>query len=210
VSTLNATDPESITGDMWDGWQGELAFDVGANAGQSLGQLLSRFSRVVSAEPGAEAWQLLQENFSGQAGLTCLNVAISDHDGDVALWVTPAAMAAHNLISPETWWEMPGEATHRMVPCRTLDSLAAEHGTPDLVKIDTEGHELRVLNGAPKILAEGRTGWLIEFHSQPLLNACGQTLHDAGYRDILIIRHPHYPAGSELYENHGYLRAGGA
>jgi len=40
--------------------------------------------------------------------------------------------------------------------------LARELGLPDFMKIDTEGHEAAVLDGAQEILAEGRTDLLIE------------------------------------------------
>jgi hypothetical protein len=33
------------------------------------------------------------------------------------------------------------------VPVTTLDALIAEHGMPDFVKIDVEGHELEALRG---------------------------------------------------------------
>jgi FkbM family methyltransferase len=48
----------------------------------------------------------------------------------------------------------------------TLDSLMGED-VPDIVKIDVEGSELRVLRGAENILKKGKTKFLIEIHSWP-------------------------------------------
>jgi hypothetical protein len=51
-----------------------------------------------------------------------------------------------------------------LVECRTLDAVVAEVGVEaiDLLKIDVEGHELAVLNGASKSIAAGRIK-LIQF-----------------------------------------------
>ena len=51
------------------------------------------------------------------------------------------------------------------VPLRAVDSLAAEHGKPDLVFIDVEGFEREVLKGASKTLAANRTDFFVEVHA---------------------------------------------
>jgi len=51
-----------------------------------------------------------------------------------------------------------------MVPTVTVDELAAEHGAPDLVLIDVEGYEERVLEGASATLDNGVTSFVIEVH----------------------------------------------
>lgn len=206
MSTAGACrDPVEIHADLWRGWKGALAFDVGGNVGQTLPDLLARFTRVVSFEPAAESWQLLQRHAGDQ--VTCVNVAVSDADGTVSLWEEAGNLAQGQLISPPLHgWQQLGDKTPRRVPCRTLDSLAAEHGRPDLVVVDTEGHELRVLNGAAGLLAAGRTSWLIEFHSRALHDGCAAVLLAARYR-LLTVRHPHYLPQSYLWHNHGFLRA---
>ena len=47
----------------------------------------------------------------------------------------------------------------------TLDAYCASHHvTPAWVLIDTEGHELQVLQGATSLLANPRVGFVIEMH----------------------------------------------
>ncbi len=50
------------------------------------------------------------------------------------------------------------------VPAVTVDGLAREHGTPDLVLIDVEGYEGHVLDGARETLADGSCSFLVEIH----------------------------------------------
>ena len=199
-------DPTMIAPVLWHGWDGDLAFDVGGNIGQSIPVILERFTRVVTLEPAAESWEVLRGLHDDR--VTCLNVAASDHDGDVLLWEQAANLKQGQLISPEHhgFFGLPGPKTPRLVPCQTLDSLAAEYGMPDLVKIDTEGHELKILHGAVDVLAKGTTGWLIEFHSRDLAGGCALLLAVAGYRPQ-VVRHPNYPAGSSDSLDHGWIRA---
>lgn len=50
------------------------------------------------------------------------------------------------------------------VPAVTIDGLARQHGTPDLVLVDVEGYEGQVLDGAAATLAGGATSFLVEVH----------------------------------------------
>lgn len=206
-TTGACTDPQEIHGVLWRGWAGGLAFDVGGNVGQSVPELLERFDRVVTFEPAAESWEVLTTRLAGNDQVTCRNLAVSDYDGMVSLWEEDDNLAQGQLISPTLYgWSWLGDKTPRQVPCRTLDTLTAEYGIPDFVKIDTEGHELRILNGAPRLLKTGQTGWMIEFHSEALHKGIVATLSQAGYTPVTV-RHPHYPSGSFHWLNHGFLRA---
>ena len=59
-----------------------------------------------------------------------------------------------------------------------LDTLAV---TPDIVKIDVEGAEVEVLNGAVDALTRFRPVVFLEAHSATLERACSQVLMQAGY-----------------------------
>ena len=62
----------------------------------------------------------------------------------------------------------------------TLDSLFAKYGPPDVIKIDVEGAEYSVLQGAKRCL----TGYPVIFlatHSTQLTDKCCGVLRSAGY-----------------------------
>ena len=63
----------------------------------------------------------------------------------------------------------------------SLDGYLAEHPkiAPDLVKIDVEGHEVSVLVGMTKTLAEQNPAVVVELHGRP--EELVDVLEEAGY-----------------------------
>jgi FkbM family methyltransferase len=69
---------------------------------------------------------------------------------------------------------------------RTLDSLLSSFSTPCLIKVDVEGAEAGVLEGARRLLQSDHVRWIIETHSRALEEQCVRTLRDAGYTTRII------------------------
>jgi len=63
---------------------------------------------------------------------------------------------------------------------------SAEGFMPDFVKVDVDGAEAEVLEGARRLLAERRPHLLVEVHSEHLERVCGRLLVDHGYRPIIV------------------------
>jgi FkbM family methyltransferase len=201
-----SSDPAEITRRLWAGWHGVLGFDVGANCGQSVATMLDLFDRVVAFEPAEESRELLVRDYGLDDRVSLVSAAVSQVGGRTDLWETPGNLAQGQLISPgHHAFTRECEPAPRPVPCITLDVAAEEFGRPDFVKVDTEGHELLILQGAPGLVKAG-CGWLIEFHSPAMHDGCEGILLQAGYR-VETVRHPHYPPGTEDWYNHGWLRA---
>jgi FkbM family methyltransferase len=149
-----------------------ILFDVGANIG-SYTLIASEIphTTVVSFEPHPETFALLRQNVerNGRTNVLCLNVALSDHSGE--LQFTDGPESSINRVVQET----DAKSACLRVPARRFDSVCEElHFTPDFVKIDVEGHENAVLSGFGKfaglakvILIEGGDRpcvqrWLLE------------------------------------------------
>lgn len=202
-------DPPEIWSRLWNGFSGSIGWDVGANCGQTVPIMKDKFLQVIAFEPAEECWPYLQE-FDGH--FAWLPIALSDRDDYVDLVELPDKINTGQLVTAGTngmeWDPRRPDAALRPVVSRTVDSLldegALEH--PDFMKIDTEGHELRILFGARKELAMHRPDLLIEFHSAELHSSCCALLESFGYHTETI-RHPHYPPGSQLWFAHGWLRA---
>jgi len=200
-----ADDPVEISPRLWDGFSGDLAFEVGANCGRSLPMMMSRFTRVVAFEPYPAACDIARQ--VPGADVRCM--AVSDHDGDATfrLHRDQFMSAGHDGYQrPDPAERITGWETVT-APCATLDMIAAREGSPDFINVDVEGHELAVLHGATGIInGDHPPAWLIEFHSETLHDACVIFLESAGYA-VETVRHPHYAPRSVNYAQHGWLRA---
>ena len=151
--------------------------DVGANVGRYawfLKQHAGSQSRLVALEPHPDAAALLRKTIGGLPGCSVLEVAAADSD-EVAELIVPEGPFGTPL-SALAWvqgssQDHDGEALQ--VRARRLDRLI-EDGTipitpPVLVKIDVEGAEARVLQGATELL--GRYRPVIYFECQADMTA---------------------------------------
>ncbi len=202
-----AIDPPEIHNSLWIGFNGTTGWDIGANCGQTLPEMTGRFSTVHAFEPAAECRPWLDK----WDAVTVWPIAVSDYDGQITLTELPDKIDTGQLVTAGTHgmeWnpDQPG-ALSRTVPARTVDSLAEELGPPDFLKIDVEGHEMRVLAGAWQTLTDHRPDLLIEFHAPELHLRILECLNHHGYRHIATVRHPHYEIGSPMWLQHGWVRA---
>lgn len=202
-------DPPEIWARLWSGFEGRIGWDIGANCGQTVPIMLDNFEQVIAFEPAAECWPYL-EQFAGN--FTFLPIGLSDRDDHIDLLELPDKIDTGQLVTAGTcgmeWNPNRPDASVRTVISRTADSLISEAAlqAPDFMKIDTEGHELRVLFGARQTLAVHRPDLLIEFHSPELHSSCEALLEQYGYQ-CETIRHPHYRPGTPMWKQHGWLKA---
>ena len=206
-------DPAEIQPQLWAGASGRLAFDVGANTGQSVERMLSAgFSEVYAFEPAIESYEVLVSRYATDGRVVCSQTALAEYEGKLNTAVMEHPIASGQLVHKRAdhgahvpagaWGRVLG---HRRVYCAPLDSYTDIAGQPDFVKIDTEGHEYQVLLGAPRTIAAG-TRFLIEFHDDTLHDGCAELLRDAGYH-VQTVRHPAHPPGSYMHTRHGWIKA---
>jgi len=158
---------------------GMRIFDVGANAGFYT----LAFSRLVGAKGHVWAFEPFAENaanilrhveLNGIDNVTLIQSAVADRRGVAGFKVGPNN--AQGMLS-----EQPN---NYLVPTSTLDDLIAQDiaQSPDLVKMDVEGAESLVLEGAAQLLAAQRTTFLIALHGDTQMRRCVNALCDAGYQ----------------------------
>lgn len=200
-------DPPEVHALLWDGYGGEVGWDIGANCGQTLPEMTKRFKTVHAFEPAEECWPYL----AGFAGVNLHKIALSDVNGTIDLVAIPDKIDTGQLVTGNCegmeWNPKSPNGVLRKLEARTVDSVAAELGVPSFMKIDVEGHEEKVLNGARGVLDEFTPDLLIEFHSPQLYDFILELLDDLAYADVQVVRHPHYPKESHLWHQHGWIKA---
>jgi FkbM family methyltransferase len=160
----------------------ETVLDVGANKGQ-FGRSLrdSGFKgRIVSFEPVYEAHsQLCRVARKDSLWTVAERMAIGDRDGQTEIHVANNSVSSsllpmldsHLVAEPES-----GFVASETVPIATLDSIASrflENDNPVFIKIDVQGFERKVLEGAAKLIKR-TVGLQLELSLMPLYE--GETL----------------------------------
>ena len=149
--------------------------DVGANTGewtQSILDAAPAVERVVCFEPGEAALRALGRHTEDKR-VSIVDAAVSDHAGEHEFLEVRDAGVTSSLVA------VPGDTPHvsRTVRVVTIDDelsrLSIEH--VDMMKIDVEGMDLHVLQGAAQALADHRIE-LIQFEHNILWAAAGSTL----------------------------------
>lgn len=167
----------------------DVVYDIGANIGMYAcfvaTQLDSKDGHLVAVEPHPSNVQRLEENLRNNA--TCdfsvLESALGDEEGEV------------KLVDEG---DIPGVGTHQInqsgdikVEQRSVDSLVSdsEIPPPDVVKIDVEGAEARVLEGFGDVLDTVRV-LFCEIHPEMMEDfgddpeSLESVLTDAGFSTI--------------------------
>ena len=128
---------------------GDLIFDIGANIGYLsllFNSLLKNTGTVVAIEPSTRCFHQLQRNTAFSEKIQTLNVAISNRTEKLQFAETKC-LERSSLETVNTY------AKTIDVEAIQLDDLCLEYGMPDFIKIDVEGHEFAVFQGAEKMLS---------------------------------------------------------
>jgi FkbM family methyltransferase len=139
---------------------GARVFDLGAHQAVIALMLAAEVGpegqvTAIEAEPHNARVALVNRDLNEARNLEVLHAAGSDRPGIVSF-----AEGLNGRIDEQT------SAGNVEVPAVTVDHLAREYGPPQLVMIDVEGFEARVLDGAREVLAAGTSAFLVEVHEE--------------------------------------------
>jgi FkbM family methyltransferase len=174
---------------------GSVAIDVGANLGEwtvPLARSVGAAGRVIAIEPAPRSAAALEATLAANAlrQAEVVRCAIGHHDGQTEFTVPVVTSVRTDTGRARIG---PGCSGHEtlQVPLRRLESLSAELDLDriDLIKVDVEGHERQVLDGAASILRQYRPTLVMEtgHEAEGDRTAIHDRLRGLGYRMLGIL-----------------------
>ena len=152
-----------------------MAFvDVGANLGVYTlfaARRVSDNGRVIAIEPSSREMQALRGNveLNSLTNVSLVNVAVSDHAGEIELLVASARHAGHNTVGA-FGYDTQLEKREKVRVERVDDILeSASVRRVDVIKMDIEGAEFAALRGATATLERHRPTLLLELSDRALI-----------------------------------------
>jgi len=140
-----------------------LAIDIGANRGIWAHEMASLCPAVWAFEPNPKLFNFLHR--AARPSVTCHAIALSDSEGEAELMVPGAGKRFSNQGASLNPDKIAG-AAHMRVPVRTAPLDALDPPPVGFMKIDVEGHEHAVLEGARGVIARDRPVMIIEIEER--------------------------------------------
>jgi FkbM family methyltransferase len=175
----------------------DLVFDVGANTGQFARELrdYGYRGRIVSFEPLSAAYATLAAQAAADEAWTALHTAIGDRDGTVAIHVAANGDSSSALPMGQRHLDAAPQSAYvadEEAPLARLDGLVAPYLGADrraYLKVDTQGYEWAVLDGAletlPRLTAVELELSLVElYEGQHTWLELIERMRDAGMRPV--------------------------
>lgn len=133
------------------------ALDVGGNLGNWSADLLKIIpsAKIIAFEPSKEAYKHLQQRFANNQSFRCINLALGKENTTAVLYADKSASALGSLTKRRVGHFGIDFSYQEKVLVTTLDSWIENNGqniVPNILKMDVEGHEFDVLQGATSAL----------------------------------------------------------
>jgi len=138
-----------------------VAIDVGANIGEWAEKMALKFSRVIAFEPGEDVFEKLVKVGKFHNNIDCHKKAVGDVEyGQVELVSLQKKVRNSQSRYIRKIAHKNGEVFVNHTSMTTIDSLNLDK--LDLLKIDVEGAEMLVLQGAAKTILKYKPVIIIE------------------------------------------------
>lgn len=191
---------------------GDVVYDIGANIGVYTRVMAQWFGagKIIAFEPMSQNFDLLRANIDlPKLGyrVKTFRVALSDVEGEEELQIDDmnSGTAVLNSVSGgaasdgRQSFELP-PLTERVKIARLDDLIEREHlPPPRMMKIDTEGAEVKVLRGARNTLTTHRPRLAIALHGEDKARDTITFLHELGYIVCGFVAEPDNRVGGSTY-----------
>ena len=189
-----------------------VVFDVGAHVGETATRFVAAFPKatIFSFEPDPDSFGALRAVARTAGRIEAINAAVGETDGRAVFFVNQFDQTSSLLRAA------PGASEYLLdraglmprseidVPVLRLDRFCAGRGIAriDLLKLDAQGYELRILDGSQGLLDRvaipliyTEVSFVRIYEGQPLFPEIYQYLFERGYRLVWLYEtsfHTHY------------------
>ena len=169
------------------------ALDIGAHVGAVSIYLARKFERVIAIEAVPTTFEFLRRNAGNLPNIQLLNIAAGPSEGEVYLSHYPRHGQLSHIASDA---DVPKTERIGPIEVKPVDSL--ELSELSFIKIDVEGYELPVLEGARQTLERFRPLVLLEQNGNEELHFGRQRNEASAFLEALgMRRHPYAPIMSK-------------
>ncbi len=174
----------------------ETIIDVGANQGQFALASTRKFpnAEIFSFEPLPEMYEVFKKNLRDIKKVTIHNVALGNEKGIIDFYKNEHSHASSVLpISEKQKEEIPitSKTTKIQIQVDKLDNILSGEkiGSPVLLKLDVQGYEKNVLQGATRLLPKidylvFEASFTSMYEGEPLYDEMHDFLKDLGFELI--------------------------
>jgi FkbM family methyltransferase len=141
-----------------------VVFDIGANVGEYTLSVLGCFGSdalIHAFEPSTQAFDALKAAVAGMGTVKLHNIGFGDEEGTLDLFYDHPGSSTASVYQQRPDHACPTRF-HETVQIKTVDDFCREENIERIgfLKIDVEGHEMKVLQGARKLLESDRIDFI--------------------------------------------------
>lgn len=138
----------AVTSEILESKKNPVCVDIGADKGEWGLYVLKQnpSAKILMFEPNPISFKQLQESVKENVFIKCFNVAISNKVGTLQM----------SLEGPNSRADVTGTQS---VDCRLLEAYVSTH--VDIIKIDTEGHDMIILESLFPLVERGLVGSIV-------------------------------------------------
>jgi FkbM family methyltransferase len=158
-------------------------FDIGAHTGETSASAFGSFDKVCvfAFEPHKPTFDRLISAIPSTKNFRAFNIAMSNKAGQAPFFQYGETATSNSMVENSQYAMYAKHPSRKLsIECQTVDNFSRVHDifAIDVLKIDTERHDLEVLQGAEQMLRQHKVRFVYaEFNSiQPRAEASGGAL----------------------------------
>lgn len=165
----------------------KIAFDIGANIGQTVDELLPNYDKIICFEPNPSLVTIIKDKFFNNDKITIEELGLSDKIETKKFNISNShvvSIFSEDWINNSRFTNVYNWDTSIDVKTTTLDEVIDKYGIPYFIKIDVEGYEYEVIKGLTKLLEN--TYFAFEWAEEQYLivNKTIKYLKELGYNNF--------------------------